>query len=159
MNISLHSRSYIPEVKLLAIRQPVQFEPQYTVCETASNTNNTKDWNQQTMSRVGNTPWTMVLCIQSSAQQIDSINWWRPVVHWWNGVNIKSDYHDTNHNTGTVIQNPWRTISYYPTLIFYCYKYDYRNNRAKTWPEKICLQQILEVTLSKWMFFFCLPEW
>ena len=44
------------------------------------------------MSGVGNAPATMVLCIKSPAQQIDSINWWRPVVHWWNGVNIKSDY-------------------------------------------------------------------
>ena len=41
------------------------------------------------MSGVGNAPATMVLCIKSPAQQIDSINWWRPVVHWWNGVNIK----------------------------------------------------------------------
>ena len=52
MNISLHSRKYVPEVKLLASRQPVH--------ETASNTNNTKDWNQQTMSGVGNAPATVV---------------------------------------------------------------------------------------------------
>ena len=46
MNISLHSRNYVPEVKLLAMTQPVQFVPQYPVRETASNTNNTKDWIQ-----------------------------------------------------------------------------------------------------------------
>ena len=44
------------------------------------------------MSGIGNAPAIIVLCIKSPAQQIDSINWWRPVVHWWNGVNIKSDY-------------------------------------------------------------------
>ena len=60
MNISLHSRNYVPEVKLLAMTQPVQFVPQYPVRETASNTNNTKDWNQQTMSGVGNAPATVV---------------------------------------------------------------------------------------------------
>ena len=47
-------------MKLPASRQPVQFVPQWTVHETASNTNNTKDWNQQTMSGVGNAPATVV---------------------------------------------------------------------------------------------------
>ena len=101
------------------------------------------------MSGVGNAPATMVLCIKSPAQRIDSINWWRPVVHWWNGADIKNDYHDTNDKISPIIHNPWWTISYLPTLIFYYYKYDYHNNPAKTWPEKICLQQSLEVKLSE----------